>query len=52
MTINDDEEQECGKPCNPSHPCDECSDYWQRMENEGYWNGHKWTEKGWREITK
>ena len=48
------EESECGKPCDPDHACDECAEYWDRMEREGYWNrpGHRWTDKGWHEITK
>ena len=47
-----EEESECGKPCNPAHACDECADYWQRMEREGYWGPKGWTDKGWREICK
>jgi hypothetical protein len=54
MSEHDEEETECGKPCPPENPCDECAEYWQRMEREGYWDRdkHKWTEKGWKEITK
>jgi len=48
-----EEETQCGKPCDPKNPCDECAEYWNHMEREGYWNNQKgWTEKGWREITK
>ena len=46
------EEQECGKPCPPDSACEECEAYWQRMIAEGYWDGHRWTDKGWREMTK
>lgn len=44
----------CGQPCDPNAPCDECADYWNRMVDAGYWNveHHRWTDKGWREITK
>ena len=47
-----EEESDCGKPCDPTNPCDECAEYWQRMKAEGYWDGHSWTPKGWKEITK
>ena len=52
--IDETPENECGIPCDPSNPCDECAEYWQRMKAEGYWDGnaHAWTPKGWREITK
>lgn len=43
---------ECGKPCNPKNPCEECEEYWDRMIKEGYWDERGWTKKGWREITK
>lgn len=50
----DDDESQCGKPCSPDNPCDECAGYWQRMVAEGYWNRerHRWTEKGWAQITR
>ena len=44
--------RECGKPCPPDDTCDECAEYWQRMKSEGYWRDGRWTDKGWREITK
>ncbi len=49
-----DEENECSKPCNPDLDRECCADYWARMEHEGFWHreGHRWTAKGWREITK
>jgi hypothetical protein len=49
-----EEESKCGKPCPPTGPCDECAAYWTRMEREGYWDTerHRWTDKGWKEITK
>lgn len=44
---------DCGQPCPPDDACDECADYWNRMEQEGYWDPRgKWTNKGWDEITK
>ena len=46
------EEIECGKPCPPDDPCDECDWYWERMKHSGYWDGHKWTDKGWKEMMK
>jgi hypothetical protein len=53
-TTDDEEESACGKPCDPNRSCDECEPYWQRMVAEGYWNRerHRWTDKGWKEITK
>jgi hypothetical protein len=52
MNLRDGDE--CGKPCPPENPCDDCAEYWHRMEVEGYWdhNNHRWTEKGWGEKTK
>ena len=54
MSDEDEDESSCGQPCDPDQSCDECEPYWQRMVNEGYWNRerHRWTEKGWKEITK
>ena len=48
------EESSCKRPCDPESACDECAKYWQRMIQEGYWDKdhHRWTDKGWREITK
>jgi len=50
--VEDDEE--CQQPCDPESGCDGCAEYWARMVHEGYWDheGHRWTDKGWREITK
>ena len=52
--MDEDEEYECGKPCDPSSICVECADYWDRMVAEGYWDRtqHRWTDKGWREIVR
>ena len=49
-----DTESQCRKPCDPDHSCDECEPYWQRMVAEGFWDRkrHRWTDKGWKEITK
>lgn len=49
-----DSEEECQKPCDPDSGCPNCASYWDRMAYEGYWNKdqHRWTEKGWREMTK
>ena len=49
-----DEEFNCGEPCSPNAPCDECDNYWQRMVNEGLWDmeQHRWTDKGWALITR
>lgn len=51
---DEQEESSCGRPCAPEQACDECSDYWFRMQQEGYWDKerHRWTDKGWKEITK
>ena len=46
------EESSCQKPCHPDSGCDGCAAYWDRMMAEGYWDKGRWTEKGWREITK
>ena len=48
------EESSCERPCDPDNACDECAEYWQRMIREGYWDKdrQRWTDKGWREITK
>ena len=54
-TMEDDgDELGCQKPCDPDVGCPECSEYWQRMVREGFWDraNHRWTNKGWREITK
>jgi len=53
--MNDGEDEtECGQPCDPNNACDGCSEYWQRMEREDYWNRalHRWTDKGWAQITR
>lgn len=53
-SLEDLEDGECGKPCDPDLHRECCADYWARMVREGFWNqrGHQWTAKGWREITK
>jgi hypothetical protein len=52
--MNADEPALCGKPCPPDNSCDECTEYWIRMEREGYWDRvkHEWTPKGLREMMK
>lgn len=52
--MTETEDVECGKPCPPDNPCDECADYWHRMTNEGLWNSvnHEWTNRGIREMCK
>jgi hypothetical protein len=47
-------ESECQCPCDPATDCPECAAYWDRMVSEGYWDAehHRWTDKGWKEITK
>ncbi len=56
MTPTDlnDEKSDCKQPCDPDVGCGECAGYWERMEDEGYWdrNNHRWTNKGWKEILK
>jgi len=49
-----DEPPFCHQPCHPDSGCPYCSDYWQRMISEGYWDRDRkrWTNKGWREMTK
>lgn len=51
---SDDDESQCRKPCDPDTNCPECAGYWERMSMEGYWdmNRHRWTDKGWHEITR
>ena len=50
----DVDESQCRKPCDPDTNCPECEGYWERMSREGYWNmkKHRWTDKGWHEITR
>ena len=52
--MEEEEQSICHKPCDPNSGCDECSDYWRRMEVEGFWDRQerRWTAKGWREISK
>ena len=47
-------ESECERPCDPNSACDECSEYWERMETEGYWDRqqHRWTDRGWHEMLR
>lgn len=54
MADEQDNVFECGKPCSPDNPCDECAAYWERMANEGLWDReqHRWTDKGWKSITR
>ena len=42
-------EEECGNPCSPNAPCDECFGYWYRMRHEGLWiDGKGWTAKAFK----
>lgn len=52
--MNHEIEHQCQAPCDPDVGCPECAEYWQRMEDEGYWDmeQHRWTEKGWNEILR
>lgn len=46
MAESTDQEKECGQPCPPDNPCEECEDYWDRMRREGLWvDGRGWTDK-------
>jgi len=49
-----EDEEQCGKPCDPNAPCDECTGYWRRMVAGGFWDRerHRWTDKGWASITR
>ena len=44
----------CGDPCDPQSDdiCDDCIEYWRRMEAEGFWRDGCWTDKGMREMRK
>ena len=50
----DADESTCDNPCDPDHSCDGCEPYWQRMQAEGFWDRrkHRWTDKGWTQITR
>lgn len=50
----DEDESTCQKPCHPNSNCEYCTEYWQRMIREGYWDAERgrWTEKGWNSITR
>lgn len=54
MMKTEKESSICECPCDPADGCEECAGYWERMKQEGYWAGqeHRWTKKGWKEITK
>ncbi len=47
-----DEESSCRQPCDPDVGCGECSAYWDRMVDGGFWNReqHRWTDKAWAEM--
>ena len=53
-SLQEEEKPTCKEPCDPADGNECCASYWARMEHEGYWNrdGHRWTDKGWKEITK
>ena len=50
----EDEHHSCEKPCDYSLICPMCSDYWDRMVDEGFWNVERreWTNKGYKEFMK
>ncbi len=52
--MDENEESQCEKPCDPNKGCPICSSYWERMKHEGFWDGsnHKWTDKGMKEMLK
>ena len=52
--LEKEDEPTCGRPCDPSTPCEECVPYWDRMVAEKYWDRerHRWTDKGWKEIIR
>ena len=54
VSLLDDDESQCRKPCDPDTNCPECEGFWERMSREGYWDmkKHRWTDKGWHEITR
>ena len=48
-----EDNNECGNPCSPDSPCEDCEGYWERMRHEGYWvDGEGWTEKAEEEWKK
>lgn len=53
-TDDEPDSDTCLKPCDQIFHNSCCSEYWERMVREGFWNNdeHRWTEKGWKEITK
>ena len=50
------EEPICGDPCRydpeAEDMCDDCAEYWRRMEAEGLWKDGRWTDKGMRKMRK
>lgn len=48
-----DDKSVCSEPCCEDLGCVECAAYWNRMVAEGHWSmeQHKWTDKGWAEMT-
>ena len=50
----EDEHHSCENPCDYNLICPLCSDYWDRMVDEGLWNveRHEWTNKGYKEFMK
>ena len=52
MTEDVETDETCGRPCDPDHACSNCDEYWIRMKAEGLWDGpgHRWTERGWKDI--
>ena len=50
----EDQDEDCGEPCDPDLKNDCCREYWQRMVSNGLWDEekHRWTQKGMKEILK
>lgn len=49
----EDAEEECGMPCSPVSPCEECESHWIRMREEGFWvDGQGWSDKAMKEMTE
>ena len=48
MSDLNNDDSTCQEPCDPAVGCEQCVEYWQRMETEGLWDmkNHCWTELG------
>jgi len=44
-------EEACEQPCDPTGPCEECEEYWERMRAEGLWlDGIGWSDAAMRSM--